>query len=252
MDEIIRISENGDKFVVDARELHVFLGNKAQFTNWINIRIKTYKFIEGEDFVTFKRSIKRKENTRGASTRKEYKITIDMAKQLCMIENNDKGRQARKYFIAVEEKAVALWNSIPQSFSEALALASRQAKEIEDKKMLIAAQEKTIEIQAPRAEYAEKVLESPNTYTITSIAKELGLGPVTLNRKLVKKKVIYFRDKHYVPHHKYQDKGYMKFRTITYTDDFGVEKTSLSTRWTESGRQFIHSLFNKDLFGQTG
>lgn len=92
--ELIKINENG---LVNARELHEFLENKRQFSDWIKQRISQYGFIEDEDFTVHK-------FVNGKATQIDYAITIDMAKELSMVENNEKGKQARKYFIQCEKK----------------------------------------------------------------------------------------------------------------------------------------------------
>lgn len=86
---------------VDGRTLHNFLESKRQFSNWIKSRIIKYEFVENKDFTSFNKIVKR-EN--GASTRLEYTLTLDMAKQLAMVENNKQGTLARKYFISCEQK----------------------------------------------------------------------------------------------------------------------------------------------------
>ncbi|HFZ5204127.1 TPA: antA/AntB antirepressor family protein [Campylobacter jejuni] len=80
-----------------ARDLHFFIDAKRQFANWINERIENYDFIENQDYAI------ELVYTKGRP-RKEYYITLDMAKELCMVENNEKGRQARRYFIECEKR----------------------------------------------------------------------------------------------------------------------------------------------------
>lgn len=86
-------------FCVDARNLHEKLEIGAEYTTWIKRRIKKYEFTEGIDFTTFDNSVKAK-NT--YINTKEYMIALNMAKELCMIENNKIGREIRKYFIVME------------------------------------------------------------------------------------------------------------------------------------------------------
>lgn len=95
----IQEQEIGETFQksVSARELHLFLESKQDFSNWILNRIKKYRFIENEDF-----SINLLKSQRGRPKR-EYILTLDMAKELSMVENNEKGRQARRYFIQCEK-----------------------------------------------------------------------------------------------------------------------------------------------------
>jgi anti-repressor protein len=87
---------------VNARELHTFLELGRDFSNWIKARIAQYGFEEGEDFMIISRSPKLASGNRGAT--KEYFITLDMAKELAMVERNEKGKQARRYFIDCEKQ----------------------------------------------------------------------------------------------------------------------------------------------------
>ena len=84
--------------LANARELHAFLESKQQYTDWIKNRINEYGFIQDEDYIIVT------ERTSGRP-RKEYHITLDMGKELGMVERNERGRQIRKYFIAIEKQA---------------------------------------------------------------------------------------------------------------------------------------------------
>ena len=88
--------------VVNARELHEFLGSKRQFANWIKERIESYEFVENVDYVVFNNFVK---NPKGGRSSIEYAITVTMAKELAMVENNAKGKEVRKYFIECERQA---------------------------------------------------------------------------------------------------------------------------------------------------
>ncbi len=88
---------------VDARKLHRFLGSKQQFSDWVKKRIDEYQFVENEDYFTFHKITKRKNGQRGADVKTEYALTLDMGKELAMVERNAQGRKVRKYFIEVEQ-----------------------------------------------------------------------------------------------------------------------------------------------------
>ena len=83
---------------VNARELHAFLEVQTRFNDWIKNRIEQYDFVENQDFTTVSKNL---ENG-GRSI--EYHITLDMAKELAMVERTEKGKQARQYFIECEKK----------------------------------------------------------------------------------------------------------------------------------------------------
>lgn len=74
-----------------------YLEVNSKFADWIKNRINQYDFIENQDYII-------KEVFTGRRPRKEYYVTLDMAKELCMVENNEKGRQARRYFIECEKR----------------------------------------------------------------------------------------------------------------------------------------------------
>ena len=109
------------------------------------------------------------------------------------------------------------------------------------------AQAQELQKQAPKVAYYNEVLQSESTYNTNQIAKELGMSAVTLNKKLQEKKVQYKQGGTWLLYHKYQDKGYTKTQTHTYTDSNGQTHTSMLTVWTEKGREFIHSIFEKSL-----
>ena len=99
--ELILITEQDGKRAVNARDLHAFFESKQDFSTWIKNRIRQYDFIEDVDFTLHK--IVERGNS-GAQTKIEYALTINMAKELSMVENNAKGKQARRYFIECEER----------------------------------------------------------------------------------------------------------------------------------------------------
>lgn len=82
---------------VNAMELHSFIESKTQYSHWITRRIEKYDFIENQDYIIV-------ETRTAGRPLKEYFITLDVAKELCMVENNEKGREARRYFIEAEKQ----------------------------------------------------------------------------------------------------------------------------------------------------
>ena len=112
---------------VNARELHEFLESKRQFADWIKNRISEYDFIENQDFVRFHKKMKANN-----AIMIEYHITLDMAKELSMVERNEKGKQARKYFIECEKK---LTQPKPMTQIELIAVIANQMAEQERKSL---------------------------------------------------------------------------------------------------------------------
>lgn len=118
-----------------------------------------------------------------------------------------------------------------------LALMVLQAEEEKERLLLENAELK------PKAEYTDKVLTSADSFTTTTIAKEIGMSAIELNKELVKKGIQFSIDNHYVLYQKYANKGYTATRTHQYTDNNGKSHTRHNLVWTEAGRMFIHSLF---------
>ena len=151
---------------VNARDLHAALQIKSEFRNWIKNRIADFGFIENQDFVTVGK------NLPNGGKIKEYFISINMAKELCMVERNEKGKQARLYFIECERVAkqkLAAQPALP-SYSEAL---RQLADQIDHNKEL---QEK-IEQDKPKVEYCEQIVADNGSMTITKAAKVIGYPP---------------------------------------------------------------------------
>lgn len=85
---------------INARDLWTFLESKQDFSNWIKKRIEQYDFVEDEDFVTLNRKIERQILI-------DYHISLDMAKELSMVERTPRGKEARQYFIECEKRLIS-------------------------------------------------------------------------------------------------------------------------------------------------
>ena len=148
---------------VNARELHAFLENGELFTTWIKNRIEQFGFIEGQDFSTFL------ENTKKGRPRKEYVVSISMAKELCMVERNEKGKQARLYFIECEKIAKQKTTlALPQDYATAL---RALADQVDKTKQL----EAKVHEDAPKVEYYDQLQDAPGEITFTRFAKLIGI-----------------------------------------------------------------------------
>ncbi|AKP70232.1 phage antirepressor KilAC domain-containing protein [Riemerella anatipestifer] len=236
MKALIKITEQNGKQAVSARELHSFLEIKDKFTDWIK-RMFEYGFIENIDYQILSDFSEKIGRGRPSV---DYALTLDCAKEISMLQRSEKGKQARRYFIECEKKLRTGAYALPQTFAEALKLAAQQAERIE-------LQQAELKKQAPKVAYYEEVLQSESTYNTNQIAKELGMSAITLNKKLQDLKVQYRQGGTWLLYHKYQNKGYTKTKTHTYTDTKGATQTSMQTVWTEKGRLFIHEALSKRL-----
>ena len=183
---IVQIYENKTKEkLINARELHQKLGSKRQFSDWIKQRIERYKFLKDQDYICFHNFVKA--NKYGNKTTKEYYLSIDMAKELCMVENNEIGRKIRKYFIEVEKNYRQIIDN-PSNIFDFMRLALNQiennTKDIDMLKLDIKEIKSKIDVKIQNnyclavdiAEqlkiYSENKL--PHSNLIGAIARELG------------------------------------------------------------------------------
>lgn len=99
----------------------------------------------------------------------------------------------------------------------------------------------------PRAEYADRVLDSVSCFTTTQIAKEMNMTGIELNRLLCRMGIQYHQSGQYLLYAPYARKGYAKSRTFGYVHQGGILKTHTFLVWTERGRNFLHELMDREL-----
>jgi len=158
---------------------------------------------------------------------------------------NDRIKELLKFGMTATPQALENLANNPDLLIE-LATALK-AERAENENLLMRNQTQTLELekQAPKVEYFNEVLQSKSTYNTNQIAKELGTSAVTLNKLLSDFKIQYKQNDTWLLYHKYQNKGYTKTKTYTYSGDNGETKTSMRTVWTEAGRLFIHKKFEE-------
>ena len=115
MNELIKITYHNEEPAVSARELHEFLEVSTRFNDWF-LRMCEYGFVEGEDYYSF---LSNRSDGLPGKPRKDAALTLDTAKEICMLQRNEKGRQARRYFIQLEKD----WNSPEKLMARALVMA---------------------------------------------------------------------------------------------------------------------------------
>ena len=169
---------------VSARTLHAFLGSKRQFTDWIKKRIGDYDFVENQDFVCVsqKNETQRADGQIGVSVSNEYFVSVGMAKELAMVENNDKGSQARKYFIECEKRLKGSMTRL--SYAQAL---RAYADEVEAREKL----EQQLALAEPKVEYFDALVNRNLLLNFTTVAKELGVKRKVLIGYLLENNYIY-------------------------------------------------------------
>ena len=229
--ELIKVNQTEQGMTIDGRELHEFLEVGRDFSTWIKDKIEKYGFIEGMDF-----SPKSGKTSDGGRPRIDYELSIDMAKELCMVENNEKGRQARKYFIECERRLKQI--TIPRTLPEALRLAADLAEKNEALLLQNAQKEQIINELRPKATYYDLVLQNKSLLSISKIAKDYGMSAIAMNSLLHELGVQFKQGDCWLLYQKYADKGYTQSKTHVIDGD----RSKLNTYWTQKGRLFIYDL----------
>lgn len=256
MDKLINIIEKDGKKLVSARELYDFLEvyrydekkNKfvgTEFSKWCE-RMFEYGFAEDVDYSLVKIG------ERSAHNKIDYALTINTAKEISMLQRSEKGKQARQYFIECEtklERVKELTVQYKAPSEDELIIAGMKALNAKAERLETQLQlsKSIIQEQAPKVQYHDEVLHSNSTFPTTVIAKELEMSAIELNRTLKSRGILMRVSGVWVLTAKYQNFGYTKTRTHTYTDGHGQQQTSIQTVWTEKGRKFIHDTFKMEL-----
>ena len=161
MNEIIKVNYENDRPTVLARDLHDFLEVKTAFKDWFP-RMCEYGFSEGTDFCSFL-----SEST-GGRPAQDAQLTIEMAKEICMLQRNERGKQARQYFIQLEKD----WNSPEKVMARALQIADKKIKRLETQ----------IEEDKPKVLFAGAVETSKSSILIGELAKILKQNGVSIGQ----------------------------------------------------------------------
>ena len=229
---------------VNARDLHAFLEVGKHFASWIAERILQFRFEQGRDFEVFPEIGK---NPSGSGRpAKEYVLTLDMAKELAMVERTDKGKEARAYFIECERR-----------LRERLAEQPPMEVLINDPSWLrqslitytekVIALEATVAVQAPKVEALERLSGAEGDLCVREAAKVLKESPKRFVAYLIEHKWVY-RHASRGSLVGYQDRvhaGYLTHRVMTYTDNDGHEQARQQVLVTPKGLAKLAQLLGK-------
>ncbi|HFQ6266516.1 TPA: phage antirepressor KilAC domain-containing protein [Listeria monocytogenes] len=229
-------NEKGEKFV-DARMLHEKLLVNTRFNDWISRMIGNYGYENGLDFY----STLSKTNGRPSTN---YFLTLDTAKELSMVQNNEMGRAIRKYFIEVEKQARKLATEYP-TFSymieDPVARAKKWIEEQQEKQEAL----KQLEEQKPKVVFAEAVQTSENTILVKDLAtilkqKGLDIGQNRLFEWLRGSGYLLNKGAYYnKPSQKAMNLGLFEQKTHIHTDRNGLMITTYTPRVTGKGQVYL-------------
>lgn len=238
MNELISVTVKDDKQLVSARELHKGLKLKKHFGDWVKQNFK--EFYENEDYTCAPQSAY--VQIGNGATRKvdDYALTIDMAKQLCMMSHTELGRKYRKYFIELERK----WNDPQEVVKRGYAILQNENAQlrIENEQM------------KPKALFADAVSASKTTVLIGELAKILKQNGVNIGATRL---FAWLRENSYLisrrgtdwnmPTQRSMELGLFNIKETTITHSDGHTTISKTTKVTGKGQQYFINKFLKDI-----
>ncbi len=230
----IEVNENQEP-IVSGRELHKALEVETPYRIWFP-RMIEYGFSENIDFVTLEQNCTKPQ---GGRPKLNHAIRLDMAKEIAMIQRNDRGKEIRKYFIQVEKD----FNSPEKIMARALKIAEGKISNLQlentQQKQLIG------ELKA-KVDYTDIILQNKSLVKIKAIAKDYGMSATKMNRLLHDLGVQYKEGSQWFLYAKYQSFGYTSSETITLNHRDGTTFTKLNTKWTQKGRLFLYELLKEN------
>lgn len=229
MNELITVNYDNDRPTVLGRDLHEKLGIKTRYNDWF-ARMCEFGFVENQDYICY--SNLSSENQRGGQNKIDHQMTLDMAKQICMIQRSELGRQYREYFLEIERK----WNDPVTSMARSLIYANRQLETVTGQ---LEAANKKIEKLEPKAAYFDTVASADGSTSFRETAKLFKIAEKTFT-KFIEENNLCYRDsrKRLIPYAERQKSGWFEVKEVTITTSTGI-KTTIYTKITPKGRTEI-------------
>lgn len=231
MNELISINYENETPTVSARELHEFLEVKTAYKDWFP-RMCEYGFTEGQDFCSFL-----SEST-GGRPGQDAALTIPMAKEICMLQRNEKGKIARRYFLELEQA----WNTPEQVFARALKMADREIEKLKANTTLLL---QDVERMKPKEVFADAVSASRTSILIGDLAKILKQNGYETGQKRLFDQL---RQEGYLiksgasrnlPAQKSMELGLFEVKETAITNPDGSVRVTKTTKVTGKGQQYF-------------
>lgn len=231
MNELIKVDYTTDRPTVSARDLHEFLEVKSKYADWFK-NMTAYGFNEDIDYVSFSKNL---EN--GGRT-KDHQITIEMAKEICMLQRNERGKQARQYFIQLEKD----WNSPEKVMARALQIADQKLHMLEAQ----------VEKDRPKVLFADAVATAHTSILIGELAKLLKQNGVDMGQNrlfdwmrkhgyLIARKGTDYN----MPTQKSMELGLMEIKETSISNPDGSIRINKTPKITGKGQQYFIGKFLK-------
>ena len=245
---LIKITENerGEP-TVSGRELYKFLEVTERYSNWFN-RMLQYGFVENVDYLGCKVF-----NTQARQELQEHILKISMAKEIAMLQRNEKGKQIRQYFIEVEKRYNDPMYQMARSLQYANNIIEQNRIEINKLELENKEQKEIIIEQKPKVEYYDKVTSSKKAISMSEVAKLLKFKSKT-NKRPIGRNILFgilrgnnLLNKYNQPYQKYVNAGYFEVKQ-SYNNYTG--EPVYTTLVTSKGIEYIIKLFRKLGFGE--
>lgn len=237
MNELVKV--NFDTQTVSARELHEQLHIGTEFAKWFS-RMCEYGFSTGNDYSEV--IVKNDENSKGGRPATDYNISVDMAKQICMIQRTPEGKAVRQYLIDLEKA----WNTPEQVMARALKLADQTIDKLKsDNRALIADNER----MKPKEIFADAVSTSHTSILIGDLAKLICQNGVQIGQKRL---FGWLRDKDYLiksgssknmPKQRYVEQGLFEIKESNVQNPDGSVRITKTTKVTGKGQIYFVNKF---------
>lgn len=249
--ELMKISYDTEQPTVSARELHTGLEIKTKFNDWFS-RMCEYGFRNNEDFNLLKNEQVRIEGNREVKREIiDYQISIDMAKQICMIQRSEKGRMYRQYFLDLEKA----WNTPEQVMARALKLADKKITSLKTENTILNVRVKEMR---PKEIFADAVATSRTSILIGDLAKLLKQNGVEIGQRRLFQ---WMREKGYLikrkgsdynmPTQRSMELKILEIKESTINNPDGSVRINRTTKVTGKGQQyFINKFLQKEKGGE--
>ena len=237
MNELIKVTVKNDQQLVSARDLHKGLELSNRFSKWVSQNFK--EFEEGEDFTSVPGGTVVQSGNGTVRKYDDYVLTLDMAKQLCMMSHTELGRKYRKYFIELERK----WNDPQEVVKRGYAILQNENTQLklENDQM------------KPKALFADAVSVSKTTILVSELAKILRQNGVNIGANRL---FSWMRENGYLisrkgtdwnmPTQRSMELGLFNIKETTITHSDGHTTISKTTKVTGKGQQYFINKFLKD------
>ena len=236
MNDLIAINYDTDKPTVSGRELHEALGVETRYNDWFK-RMSEYGFTEGEDFYS-----NLSKTSDGGRPSTDHQLTIPMAKEICMLQRNEKGKQFRQYFIKVEEA----WNSPEMVMKRALEIANRKVEELKQRTFTLETQ---IEQDKPKVLFAQAVETAHTSILIGDLAKILKQNGVQTGQKRLFEQLrqegylMKGGSSHNMPTQRAMEMGLFEVKESTINNPDGSIRINKTTKVTGKGQTYFINKF---------